>query len=189
MWVSTILLSTIIAGFEVKMTSIRVLDVSVSLVGWVISCFIFRLVHKLFNVLDLEELTSTSQSRSLTTRILKVGHKQALVHNGPWSLQSRQHYNQEACKWTCLHNWWKPVSDIPDRSLSTLDFKVLHMYVHTPPPNSFFLFHGLSRLDKLYLSISPSAFFTLDWFGQDSEIATIAYFFSSIKFLTWIKSI
>ena len=57
------------AGFEVKMTSIRVLDVSVNLVGWVISCFIFRLVHRLYNVFDLEELTIKSQFRSPTTRI------------------------------------------------------------------------------------------------------------------------
>ena len=57
------------AGFEVKMTSIRVLDVSVNLVGWVISCFIFRLVHRLYNVFDLEELTIKSQLRSPTTRI------------------------------------------------------------------------------------------------------------------------
>ena len=88
--------------------------------------------------------------------------------------------------WTCIHNWWKPVSDIPDRSLSTLDFKVLRMYADTPPPNSFFMFLGLSSLDKLYPSISTSAFFTLE-FSQDSEIAKIAYIFSSIKFLTWIK--
>ena len=57
------------AGFEVKMISIRVLDVSVNLVGWVISCFIFRLVHRLYNVFDLEELTIKSQLRSPTTRI------------------------------------------------------------------------------------------------------------------------
>ena len=75
--------------------------------------------------------------------------------------------------WT-IHNWWKPVSDIPDRSLSTLDFKVLRMYAHTPPQNSFFMFLGLSSLDKLYPSISTSAFFTLE-FSQDSEIAKIAH--------------
>ena len=50
------------------------------------------------------------------------------------------------------------------------------MYTHTPPPNSFFMFLGLSSLDKLYSSISTSAFFTLE-FSQDSEIAKIAYFF------------
>ena len=69
MRVFTIPLSTVIAGFEVKMTSIRVLDVSVTLVGWVISCFIFRLVHRLFNVFDLEELTNKPELRSPTTRI------------------------------------------------------------------------------------------------------------------------
>jgi len=75
----TIPLSTIInAGFEVKMTSIRVLDVSVTLVGWVISCFIFRLVHKLFNVLELGELKqitveiSDNQNRYTMNKRLRI---------------------------------------------------------------------------------------------------------------------
>ena len=53
-----------------------------ALVGWVISCFIFRLVHKLFNVLDLEELTSKSQLRSPTTRIGRP-YTSACVYSGP----------------------------------------------------------------------------------------------------------
>ena len=50
------------------------------------------------------------------------------------------------------------------------------MYTHTPAPDSFFIFLDLSGLDKLYPSISTSAFFTLE-FSQDSENAKIAYFF------------
>ena len=63
-----------------------------------------------------------------------------------------------------------------DFNLSTLDFRVLRMYTHTPPPDSFFIFLDLSSLDKLYPSISTSAFFALE-FSQYSEIAKIAYFF------------
>ena len=68
------------------------------------------------------------------------------------------------------------MSNIRDRSLSTLDFRVFRMYTHTPAPDSFFIFLDLSSLDKLYPSISTSAFFTLE-FIQDSENAKIAYFF------------
>ena len=87
--------------------------------------------------------------------------------------------------WTCIHDWWKAVSDIPERSSCTLDFEVLRMYAHTPQPNSFFKFLGLSSLNP---SISPSAFFKFE-FSQDSEIAKIAHFFSSIKFLTWTNAL